>query len=122
MKSSKRFGGLTATLVVTVTFAQDFDPMAMADQDRDGKVTLEEYKVFAEGGWGYLTGGADSVKVAELSAGALAAFSHIAPDASGSITHAAFTAAQPERFKQVDSNTDGVLSEDELKASVASSP
>jgi hypothetical protein len=45
-----------------------------------------------------------------------AVFAGITPDANGNITHAAYTAAVPAKFKTADKNGDGSLSKEELLA------
>lgn len=98
--------------------AQDFDIMQFADTNSDGKVSSEEYAAFSEQGWGFFAQGADSVKVAELDAMAQGAFNGITPDADGVVTHAAYTAAIPARFKAADKDGNGALNEAELTATM----
>lgn len=99
--------------------AQDFDLMQFADTNTDGKVSLEEFAAFSEQGWGFLSQGAESVKVAELDPMMQGAFNGIAPDADGVVTHAAYTAATPGRFKGLDKDGDGSLTKAELDAMMA---
>jgi len=99
--------------------AQDFDIMQFADTNADGKVTIEEYGAMSEQGWGFFSQGAESVKVADLDPMAKSAFNGITPDASGSVTHAAYTASVPARFKAADKDGNGSLSKAELEATMA---
>lgn len=94
----------------------DFDLMGFADTNQDGKVSAEEFAAFQEQGWGFISQGAESVKAADIQPMMKAAFDGIAPDASGNITHAAYTAATPAKFKAADKNGDGSLSKEELLA------
>ena len=96
--------------------AQDFDLMQFADTNTDGKVTAEEFAAFQEQGWGFLSQGAESIKLADVMPEMKAAFNGITPDANGVITHAAYTAAVPAKFKAADKNGDGSLSKEELTA------
>ena len=110
------FGGFASQAL-----AQDMDLMAFADADKDGKVTTAEYASFSEQGWGFFSQGADKVKPAELDDMAKGAFNGIAPNAEGYVTHAAYTAAIPVRFKAADKNSDGTLDGAELNATMAPS-
>ncbi|OYW46917.1 MAG: hypothetical protein B7Z08_00545 [Sphingomonadales bacterium 32-68-7] len=93
---------------------EQMDLMEFADPDKDGKVTLAEYQAFSEMGWGFIGQGKDKVKVAELDQmGQLALFG-TQPDAEGFVTHAAYTAAVPDKFKLLDANKDGTLNADEV--------
>ena len=96
--------------------AQDFDLMGFADTDANGKVSVEEFAAFQEQGWGFISQGADSVKLADIQPQMQAAFNGVAPDANGVITHAAYTAGVPARFKAADKDGDGSLSKAELEA------
>ena len=98
--------------------AQDLDLMQFADTNMDGKVTPEEYAAFAEQGWGFMSNGAEKVKVSELDPNFKGAFAGIATDADGNVTHAAYTAATPAKFKAADKNGDGTLDKDELNATM----
>ncbi len=102
--------------------AQDFDIMGFADTNKDGKVSVEEYAAMSEQGWGFLSQGAESVKVADLDPMMKGAFAGIALDANGAVTHAAYTAAVPARFKAADKNGDGSLSKEELTATMGPPP
>jgi hypothetical protein len=104
-------------LLCTPALAQ-FDPMAMADTDEDGKVSPEEYAAFCEAGWGYFSGGADKVKVLDLDPMAKGAFDGIQPDADGAVSHAVYSAATPAKVKKADLNHNGSLNAAELKASI----
>ena len=94
----------------------DFDLMGFADTNKDGKVSLEEFTAFQEQGWGFISQGADSIKVADMQPMMKPMLASIAPDASGAITHAAYTASIPARFKAADKNGDGFLDKAELTA------
>ncbi|MBO9669292.1 MAG: hypothetical protein J7485_02125 [Sphingobium sp.] len=96
--------------------AQDFDLMGFADTNKDNKVSPEEFAAFQEQGWGFFSQGADSIKLADIMPEMKAAFNGITPDANGVITHAAYTAAVPAKFKSADKNGDGSLSKEELTA------
>ena len=102
--------------------AQDFDIMGFADTDKDGKVTMAEYTAMSEQGWGFFSQGADKVKVADLDPMAKGAFAGIAPAADGTVSHAAYTAAQPAKFKAADTNGDGTLDAKELTATMGPPP
>jgi EF hand len=98
--------------------AQDFDPVAMADSDQDGKITLEEFTAFQEMGWSFFGSGAEVIKLADSPDLAKGPLRGIAPDADGVITHAAYTAGIPARFKAADTNNDGSLNAAELRAAM----
>ncbi len=98
--------------------AQDFDIMEFADTNKDGKVSPEEYAAMSEQGWGFFSQGAESVKLADLDPMAKGAFAGITPDANGAVTHAAYTAAVPGRFKAADKDGNGSLSKEELTATM----
>jgi hypothetical protein len=104
--------------VSTSALAQQMDLMQFADRDGDGKVTAEEFTAFSEGGWGFFSQGAEKVKLSELDPMAKGAFNGVKPDAEGNVTKEAYMAAVPARFKAADKNGDGVLSRDELNASM----
>ncbi|MBO9575702.1 MAG: hypothetical protein J7494_08205 [Sphingobium sp.] len=104
------------TALAAPAIAQDFDLMGFADTNKDNKVTAEEFAAFQEQGWGFFAQGADSVKLADIMPEMKAAFNGITPDANGVITHAAYTAAIPAKFKAADKNGDGSLSKEELTA------
>jgi len=105
-----------ATAVVPAT-AQDFDPMAMADTNTDGKVDLKEATSFTEQGWGYADqAGAGKIKKETLPDFFQPSFASAKVDAEGFVTKEAYIAAVPERFKAADANGDGFLSEPELRA------
>jgi hypothetical protein len=89
---------------------QAMDLMPLADTNGDGKVTLEEYQAFTEQGWGFVSQGADKVKVAD---GQLAFFG-IQPDAQGYVTHKMYLDAAPARFKMFDADKNGTLNADEI--------
>jgi hypothetical protein len=98
--------------------AQDQPPamdlMAIADANKDGKVSPEEYTAFSEQGWGFVSEGKDKVKLSELNDMSKLAFFGITPNADGDITKQMYLAAIPARFKMFDANHDGSLSSDEL--------
>lgn len=108
------FGTLVLTTPAT---AQNFDAMAMADTDQDGKVTLAEYSGFRESGWGFFAQGGSSVKIEDLPEMAKPSFKGIVPDAGGLVSHEAYTAATPRLFKGADKDANGTLSSEELNAS-----
>jgi hypothetical protein len=92
--------------------------LAIADADKDGKVSLAEYGAFQAARWGRIAQGADKVTVASLNPMQQSAFSGIAPAADGTVGKAAFEAAVPAKFKAADKNGDGGLDQQELMASV----
>ena len=94
----------------------DFDLMGFADTNKDNKVSVEEFAAFQEQGWGFLSQGNESVKLSEVQPQMQAVLAGVTPDASGNITHAAYTAAVPAKFKAADKNGDGSLSKEELLA------
>lgn len=107
---------LAAAFAAPAIAQGDFDLMGFADTDKDGKVSTQEFAAFQEQGWGFISQGAESIKAADIQPMMKAAFEGIAPDASGNITHAAYTAATPAKFKAADKNADGSLSKEELLA------
>lgn len=115
------FAICAATLTMPA-FAQDFDPMQMADTNTDGKVSLEEYTSFQNGGFQYAAQGADKVKVATVDPMMKALFDGVAVDADGNATAAAFAAVIPARFKAADKDGDGALNQAELLASFGPPP
>jgi hypothetical protein len=108
--------GLTAAVPAS---AQGMDMMQFADGNNDGKVTMEEFTAFSEQGWGYFSGGADKVKLADLDPMAKPAFAGLTPDADGFVTHQAYMAGAPARFKAWDKDGDGTLSSAELNGAMA---
>jgi hypothetical protein len=94
--------------------AQDFDLMAIADGNSDGKVTLEEYTAFSTQGWGFVSQGKDKVKVGDLDPQAQLAFFAIQPNAEGYVTQQMYMDAIPARFKLFDADGNGSLNADEL--------
>lgn len=107
-----------ATSFYGVSLAQDIDLMQFADADKDGKVTLQEYTAFSDQGWGFFSQGADKIKLADLDPQMKPFFAAYTPDADGNITKDAYMAKVPGRFKAADTNGDGVLSADELNATM----
>ena len=110
---------LTLLLVSTTApvAAQDFDPMAMADTNTDGKVDLKEATSFTEQGWGFADqAGAGKIKKETLPDFFQPSFASAKVDAEGYVTKEAYIAAVPERFKAADANADGFLSEPEIRA------
>lgn len=93
---------------------QAMDLMQFADPDSDGKVTPEEYKAFSEQGWGFVSQGADKVKVADLDQMGQLAFFGITPDAEGYVTQKMYLDAVPGRFAMFDADKNGSLSAAEL--------
>jgi hypothetical protein len=96
--------------------------MERLDTDKDGKISLAEYTAFAEQRWTRIANGADSVKPADLQGFQANALAGIAPDANGSVTKAAYLAAQPAKFKAADTDGNGSLSEAEMMASLPRRP
>jgi hypothetical protein len=90
------------------------DLMEIADADHDGKVTLEEYQKFSEAGWGFVSQGAEKVKVADLDPQAQLAFFGITPDKDGYVSQKMYLDAVPARFKMFDVDKNGSLNADEL--------
>jgi hypothetical protein len=93
---------------------QQIDLMQLADTNGDGKVTLEEYQAFTEQGWGFVSQGADKVKIADLDDQAKLAFFGIQPDAQGYVTQKMYLDAAPARFKLFDTDKNGSLNADEI--------
>ena len=117
----KRAFSIVATLILAgatpLAHAQDFDPMAMADTNTDGKVDLKEATSFTEQGWGFADqAGAGKIKKETLPDFFQPSFASAKVDAEGFVTKDAYIAAVPERFKAADANADGFLSEPELRA------
>ena len=117
------YGFLALTIAATATLAQAqapelqgqaMDLMPIADTNQDGKVTAEEYKAFSEQGWGFVSQGADKVKLADLDPGAQLAFFGIQPNAEGFITQKMYMDAVPTRFAMFDADKNGSLNSDEL--------
>ena len=107
---------LLASTTASVT-AQDFDPMAMADTNTDGKVDLKEATSFTEQGWGFADqAGAGKIKKETLPDFFQPSFASAKVDAEGFVTKEAYIAAVPDRFKAADANADGFLSDPELRA------
>jgi hypothetical protein len=97
--------------------AQDFDPMAMADTNTDGKVDLAEATNFSAQGWTFVDqSGAGKVKKDTLPDFMQPSFASAKVDAEGYVTKEAFLAAVPDRFKAADADSNGFLSEPELRA------
>ncbi len=94
--------------------AAAMDLMPIADTNQDGKVTLDEYKAFTAAGWGFVSQGADKVKVADLDAQGQLAFFGITPDAQGYVTQKAYLDAAPARFALFDANKNGSLDSAEI--------
>ena len=112
----------SAILIGAPAIAQDFDFFAFADGDHDGKVTEAEYTAFREGGWNYFFQGQDKVKADASDPMAKHTLAGSTVDAEGNVTHQAYTAAAPDLFKKADTNADGALNADELKATMAPTP
>lgn len=94
--------------------AAAMDLMPIADTNQDGKVSLEEYKAFTAAGWGFVSQGAEKVKVADLDPQAQLAFFGITPDAQGYVTQKAYLDAAQPRFTLFDADKNGSLSSDEI--------
>ena len=90
------------------------DLMPIADINRDGLVSEEEYRIFSENGWTVVAKGASSVVLAELDRSSRMAFVGIIPNADGVITRQMYLDAIPGRFRMFDRNADNALSADEL--------
>lgn len=101
-------------LVAPPAIAQGFDIMSMADSDRNGEVTLEEWTAFSEQGWDYISQGQEKVKVADLDQFSQMAFTGVEPDAEGYVDRQAYIDAIPRRFEMVDRDRSGTLKADEL--------
>jgi hypothetical protein len=99
--------------------AQEVDLMEFADTDKDGKVSAAEFTAFSDQGWGFLSQGADKVKVADVDPMFKTSFAGVVADSAGMADKAAFMAAVPARFKAADKNGDGSLSKEELTAALA---
>jgi hypothetical protein len=107
-------GAALAAAIAVPAAAQGVDLFGFADSDANGQVTPEEWAAFSEQGWGFLSGGADKVKVADLDPFAQAAFSGITPDAEGFVTQQMYLDAIPVRFEMTDTNDDGLISPEEM--------
>ncbi len=94
------------------------DVMPLADADRDGKVSADEYDTFSRQGWTVASKGQDAVRWAELDDLARVGMLGIAPDADGVITRQMYIDAIPRRFRMFDKDGDGVLSADEINGRV----
>ncbi|MEP7211412.1 MAG: hypothetical protein ABI740_11285 [Alphaproteobacteria bacterium] len=101
---------------VPAAHAQDFDPMAMADTNADGKVDLAEATAFSAQGWTFSDqSGAGKIKKETLPDFMQPSFASAKVDAEGFVTKEAFLAAVPERFKAADKNADGFLNDAEIR-------
>jgi len=110
---------LTLALAGTIApaTAQDFDPMAMADTNTDGKVDLAEATNFSAQGWTFVDqSGAGKIKKDTLPDFMQPSFASAKVDAEGYVTKEAYLAAVPDRFKAADADGNGFLSEAELRA------
>jgi hypothetical protein len=116
MRRTTIIAAIAIAALAAPAIAQDFDLMGFADTDKNGKISAEEFAAFQEQGWGFISQGAESIKLADVQPQMKAVFNGIAPDASGAITHAAYTAGVPARFKAADKDGDGSLSKAELEA------
>ena len=107
---------LLASITAPVA-AQDFDPMAMADTNTDGKVDLAEATSFSAQGWTFVDQpGAGKVKTSTIPDFMQPSFATAKVDAEGFVTKEAFLAAVPGRFKAADANADGTLNDGEIRA------
>jgi Ca2+-binding EF-hand superfamily protein len=125
----KRIIAVAAASLIVAGFAApviaqggDFDLMGFADTNKDGKVSLEEFTAFQEQGWGFLSQGAESIKVAEMQPMMKPMMAGVPVDGSGAITHKAYMDSVPARFKAADKNGDGFLSKEELLAMFPAPP
>jgi hypothetical protein len=117
----KRAFSIVATLILAgatpLAHAQDFDPMAMADTNTDGKVDLAEATSFSAQGWTFVDqSGAGKVKTSTIPDFMQPSFATAKVDAEGFVTKEAFLAAVPGRFKVADANADGTLNDGEIRA------
>ena len=102
---------------VPAAHAQDFDPMAMADKNADGKADLTEATSFSAQGWDFSDqSGAGKIKKETLPDFMQPSFASAKVDADGFVTKEAFLAAVPDRFKAADKNSDGFLDSVEIRA------
>lgn len=90
------------------------DLMPIADTNRDGRVSAQEYRIFSESGWNVVAQGGDEVVLAELDQMSQMAFVGIVPNADGVITRQMYLDAIPQRFRLFDQNADSSLDADEL--------
>jgi len=96
---------------------QDFDPMAMADANADGRVDLTEATAFSATGWTFVDqSGVGRIKRETLPDFMQASFASAKTDSEGYVTREAFLAAVPDRFKLADANADHLLNDDEMRA------
>lgn len=116
MKRAAAAAILILSAAIPSAYAQDFDPMEMADRNVDGKIDLNEATAFSSQGWGFADqAGAGKVKTQSLPDFLQPSFATATVDAEGFVTKDAFLAAVPGRFKTADKNTDGSLDSAEMR-------
>ncbi len=79
-------GGRAPVSAAPAAAQRAIDLMPLADADRDGKVSAQEYDAFSRQGWRFASKGKDAVRWAELDAMARVGMLGIVPDAEGAIT------------------------------------
>ena len=98
------------------------DLFAMADADKDGKVTPAEFATFHENGWAFFSNGAATMKLADIPDFAKTAFVGVKPDAKGEVNKEAYMAVTAALFAAADKNHDGVLDKAEFDAMMGPMP
>jgi hypothetical protein len=88
--------------------------MDFADRDDDGQVTMEEYEAFSLLGWDRAMAGRKKVKFDDLDEEIRMRYGRVPLDGEGFISKQAFIRTIPARFRLLDADEDGVLSEEEM--------
>jgi Ca2+-binding EF-hand superfamily protein len=122
MRKMIAVAALIAASTLAVGSARAQDLMSFADTNMDGKVSLEEYKVFLAQGWMFIAMGADKMKLADVDPMFKGAFTGVPVDAEGYVTQAAWNGSAEARFKAADKNGDGSLNAEELTAAMGGPP